>query len=164
MLRERANIDSLTGLYNRWKFNQFINELFDTKSKEFSIFIADIDNFKKINDTYGHMVGDSVLKNIAKILKEHVRDEGLVARYGGEEFVGIVYKSKYEAAKLCDTIRENIEKESLKIFGFRVTISIGMADVNEKENVTELLGLADQRLYKAKEAGKNRVVWSEYRC
>ena len=164
ILRERANIDSLTGLYNRWKFNQFINELFDTKSKEFSIFIADIDNFKKINDTYGHMVGDSVLKNIAKILKEHVRDEGLVARYGGEEFVGIVYKSKYEAAKLCDTIRENIEKESLKIFGFRVTISIGMADVNEKENVTELLGLADQRLYKAKEAGKNRVVWGEYRC
>ncbi|KAF2961733.1 diguanylate cyclase [Fervidobacterium sp. 2310opik-2] len=164
ILRERANIDSLTGLYNRWKFNQFINELFDGKSTKFSVFIADIDSFKKINDTYGHIVGDNVLKNIAKILKEHVHNEGLVARYGGEEFVGILYGEKAKAIKICDAIRENVEKESSNIFGFRVTISIGMADVNEKENVTELLGLADQRLYKAKEAGKNRVVWGEYRC
>ncbi len=161
ILRERANIDNLTGLYNRWKFNQFINEIFDRKSTKFSVFIADIDSFKKINDTYGHVVGDNVLKNIAKILKEHVHNEGLVARYGGEEFVGILHKEKIEAVKTCEAIREKVEKESSNLFGFRVTISIGIAEASEKENVTELLGLADQRLYNAKETGKNRVVWGE---
>lgn len=161
--RERANIDNLTGLYNRWRFNYLLNQKIEDKSKVFSVFIMDIDDFKKVNDTYGHAVGDKVLKVIAHLIKKFVvfesegNTENIVARYGGEEFIGIVNGSKLEAYKICENLRKYLEIESINLFGFRVSVSVGIAESTEKENLTELVGLADQRLYAVKNSGKNRV-------
>jgi len=162
IFRERANRDPLTKLYNRWKFNEVFREYLEkanTKGTEVSIFIADIDNFKKINDSYGHLKGDEVLRGIAKILNDIILDQGVVARYGGEEFVGIFETDKHSCAKICDEIRQKISAESANLFGFTVTMSFGVASSKERKNNTELIGLADQRLYKAKESGKNRVCF-----
>lgn len=159
ILRERSNIDNLTGLYNRWKFNQIIDEGLSSRTMVFSVFVMDIDDFKKINDTYGHVTGDKVLKKISAVLKSFcVDNNGIIARYGGEEFVGIFYLEKKSTAELCNKIREDIIKVSNNEFGFKVTVSIGVADSSERNTRTELLGLADQRLYIAKSNGKNKVV------
>lgn len=158
ILRERSNIDSLTGLYNRWRFNQVIDEELNRKNMLFSVFVMDIDDFKKINDTYGHMTGDEVLKEISGVLKRFVVDRGITARYGGEEFVGLLYLDKNSMVKICNKIREAVSKVTTDKFGFKVTVSIGVADSTEKFTRVELLGLADQRLYKAKNGGKNTVV------
>lgn len=158
ILRERSNIDSLTGLYNRWKFNQLMDEELNRKNVLFSVFVMDIDDFKKINDTYGHIVGDKVLKEISIVLKNLTGSFGITARYGGEEFVGLLYLDKFKAIELCNSIRESIFKMSIDEFGFKVTVSIGVADSTEKITRSELLGLADQRLYKAKNSGKDMVV------
>ncbi|WP_448377892.1 tetratricopeptide repeat-containing diguanylate cyclase [Fervidobacterium sp.] len=163
--RERATRDVLTGTYNRWRFLEILQEYIkepavSKNEKEISVFIADIDNFKKINDTYGHLTGDRVLKNIAAILKDNIGENGIVARYGGEEFVGAMKVDKASCVEICESIRKVIEKISYDIFGFQVTISFGVASSSEKHNITELIGLADKRLYIAKETGKNRVCFS----
>jgi len=163
--RERATRDVLTGLYNRWRFLEIIQEYMEEPAvlqneREVSVFIADIDNFKKINDTYGHLTGDIVLKNIAAILKDSIEEKGIAARYGGEEFVGAMKVDKVMCVEICESIRKVIEKTSYDIFGFQVTISFGVASSSEKHNITELIGLADKRLYIAKETGKNKVCFS----
>jgi len=162
IFRERANRDPLTRLYNRWKFNEVFKEYFEKsviKGTEISVFITDIDNFKKVNDTYGHLKGDEVLKGVAKILEEIISDRGFVARYGGEEFVGVFELDKNSCVSICEEIRNRISSESDSLFGFQVTLSFGVASSKERTNDTELVGLADQRLYIAKESGKNRVCW-----
>lgn len=158
ILRERSNIDNLTGLYNRWKFNQMVDEELNSRNVLFSVFVMDIDNFKMINDTYGHVVGDKVLREISEVLKKSVADRGITARYGGEEFVGLLYLDKNSMVNLCNNLREEISKVTIDKFGFKVTVSIGVATSSEKNTRVELLGLADQRLYKAKNSGKNMVV------
>jgi len=122
----------LTGLYNRWRFLEILQEYMEEpavsrKEKEVTVFIADIDNFKKINDTYGHLTGDMVLKNIAAILKDNIGENGIVARYGGEEFVGAMKVDKARCVEICEGVRMAIEKSSYDIFGFQVTISFGIA-------------------------------------
>jgi len=162
IFRERANRDPLTRLYNRWKFNEVFKEYLEKsviKGTEISFFITDIDNFKKVNDTYGHLKGDEVLKGVAKILEEITSDRGFVARYGGEEFVGVFELDKNSCVSICEEIRNRISSESDSLFGFQVTLSFGVASSKERTNDTELMGLADQRLYIAKESGKNRVCW-----
>ena len=159
--RELANRDSLTGLYSRWYIDRVIDELlkeFSVEGTNFSVFMTDIDDFKKVNDTYGHLKGDEVLKEIARIIKELVGKKGTVGRYGGEEFIGIVMLDKDQAYNLCEKMRTTLEMEMEKKFGFRVTLSIGIASTPEKLTETELIGLSDQRLYRAKELGKNRTI------
>lgn len=160
--RERATINPLTGLYNRWKFNSIFDEYMQnskTSGEEFSVFLCDVDSFKKINDTYGHLKGDEVLRVLAKILEENIESAGIVARYGGEEFVGILKGDKDKCVTLCENVRRIIEDKSAELLGFKVTMSFGISSCREKETKSEILGLADQRLYKAKEIGKNRVCY-----
>jgi len=159
--REVANRDSLTGLYSRWYIDRLIDELlkeFSAGGTTFSVFMTDIDDFKKVNDTYGHLKGDEVLKEIARIIKEFVDEKGTVGRYGGEEFIGIVMLDKDQTYNLCEQMRTTLELEMEKKFGFKVTLSIGIASTPEKLTETELIGLSDQRLYRAKELGKNRTI------
>lgn len=159
--REISNRDSLTNLYSRWYIDKVLSELlkdFKINDTTFTVFMADIDDFKKVNDTYGHLKGDEVLKEIATIIKTFVGKNGAVGRYGGEEFISIVMFDKDETYELCEKIRTAIEEELRKKFGFTITVSIGIASVPERVTETELMGLADQRLYKAKETGKNRTV------
>ncbi|SHH14387.1 diguanylate cyclase (GGDEF) domain-containing protein [Thermosyntropha lipolytica DSM 11003] len=158
--------DELTGVYNR----RFIKERLDveifravTYAKPLAVIMADIDFFKKVNDTYGHMAGDEVLKKFARILQENVRgQEDWVARYGGEEFIICLPNTGKDGAF---TTAERIRKEvaeavvSYKEQEIRITASFGIA-VLEGETLTgdDLIRKADENLYKAKNAGRNRVV------
>ncbi len=150
--------DYLTGLYNRRYAMEFLKRekaLADRGKFIFCVAILDLDNFKKVNDTYGHDMGDKVLSEIGKVLLKSVREYDLVARWGGEEFL-IVFRnaSLEEAYKISERIRKAVEKTSID--GIKITISIGLS-CYKKGDLDSLLKKADDALYKAKKMGKNRV-------
>lgn len=160
-LKTKVALDHLTKLYNKKTFNEFldkhIKEFFDLKDETFSILILDIDNFKLINDNYGHLFGDEVLQNIAEILSSKSRSSDIVSRWGGEEFAIILPKTSIEhAALFAEKIRSTIEN-----FDFRkvdkITCSLGIAQFNNLDTKTDLFKRADDALYRAKSLGKNRV-------
>ncbi len=164
---EAAVYDGLTRVYNR----KHLEERLDSEIQfalrhgtELSVIILDVDFFKKVNDTYGHLAGDAVLKSTAQILAKGLRTEDLLARYGGEEFV-IVTRGipGANAAMLADRLRRGIEVTVVPFeqHQIRVTASAGIASVRccgAKVDKPTLLGLADQRLYQAKQSGRNRVI------
>lgn len=131
---------------------------------EFSVTITDVDDFKKINDMYGHSSGDVVLKEIVRGIISCIRKYDTVGRYGGEEFLIIMPgANKHAAVNVVDRIRRNVEKHEIELTeGAKVTVtaSFGIASFKEDGNSPDdLLVKADERLYKAKRAGKNRVVF-----
>jgi diguanylate cyclase (GGDEF)-like protein len=166
-LYEAATRDPLTRAHNRRSFLERLSAetSYAARHKEkLALVILDVDHFKSVNDSYGHAVGDDVLREVAKVIGSTLRNEDLFARYGGEEFVilarGLSVKN---AAKLAERVRKAFEEKVMAIGKqkFRVTISLGVAELSEcKTDVTgtALLQLADGRLYAAKEAGRNRVV------
>jgi len=160
-----AITDPLTGLFNRRFLEEKLsNELIRAKAYNnyLSIVMADIDHFKRINDTYGHKVGDEVLKALALILKANTRGNDTVARYGGEEFVIILSNvSKYDAYRIAERIRLEVEDTSFEEIGVpeKITVSFGISCFPEDgEDAIDLLKKADQALYQAKSQGRNRVV------
>jgi diguanylate cyclase (GGDEF)-like protein/PAS domain S-box-containing protein len=159
---ERLSItDKLTGLNNRLKLDQVLRyELsqFQRYGTSFSVILMDLDDFKKVNDTYGHITGDKVLIKLADILRENVRDSDTCGRWGGEEFLIIVPKAnEEEAAHVAEKLRKNIEEEKFSIEK-PVTASVGVACIEADSSITKLLSNADKALYKAKKSGKNIVV------
>jgi diguanylate cyclase (GGDEF)-like protein len=119
--------------------------------------MIDIDHFKQINDTYGHIRGDSILKELAAVLKENTRKSDLVGRYGGEEFLVMLVETRIEEGYLtAEKIRKTIE-QSVFAEGPRLTVSIGVEEYSG-EKVSELIEKADKKLYRAKEEGRNRTV------
>lgn len=163
---ERLSItDGLTGLYNRRHFSERIGEEF---SKAFryntplSILIMDVDHFKRVNDTYGHQVGDIVLIAVAQVLRQSVRETDLIGRYGGEEFVVLLPHTDMEqAGAVAEKIRKAISEMPVAEMDRKaVTISIGVAGLGgvAADNVEDLIRHADGALYRAKEEGRNRVV------
>lgn len=160
-----AITDPLTGLFNRrFLEEKLANELIKVKAYNnyLSIIMADIDHFKRINDTYGHKVGDEVLKTLAVILKASVRGEDIVARYGGEEFIILLHNtSKYDAFRVAERIRLEVKDTSFIDIGIpeKITVSFGISCFPEDgEDPIELIKKADQALYQAKSQGRNRVV------
>lgn len=160
--KDRANKDYLTNMYNRRYLLEIGKNLYDSSKKikqDFSVAILDIDNFKIINDTHGHSIGDEVLKKVSSILKSSISSDNLVARFGGEEFV-IVYKqkSKQEVLANLDEIRKLIGliKIKLKEVTVSFTVSIG-ACFEFLDNFDDMIIHADKYLYLAKEAGKNQI-------
>jgi diguanylate cyclase (GGDEF)-like protein len=156
--------DALTGLYNRRHFDNTVEREF-LRSKRYggdlTIAIIDIDFFKKINDTYGHLCGDYVLKEVAYLISDNFRKTDLVFRYGGEEFVALLTETSLESAKIpLERLRKKIENSDFIYAGqkINVTVSIG-ASVNNAETVTEFLDNADKALYKAKNAGRNKLIF-----
>lgn len=154
--------DGLTGLYHHKFFVLRLGEELDRcrRYREgLSLVMLDIDFFKKVNDTYGHLGGDLVLTEIAALLKKCVRQSDISARYGGEEFALLLpYASLEQATQVGERIRAAVEATTFN--GIAVTISIGIAFYSgEEEEVTreELIGAADQALYRAKDNGRNRV-------
>jgi diguanylate cyclase (GGDEF)-like protein len=163
-----AITDAGTGLYNRRHFNELLEKEF-SRAKRFSeplsCLMMDIDHFKKINDTYGHPAGDSVLSEIAALLKKDVRTIEVVARYGGEEFALLLPKTKAkEAVKPAARIAKNISTHQFR--GLPpdrvITVSIGIAGLPDTllTSKEELVRCADFALYKAKRAGRNRIELS----
>ncbi len=156
--------DALTGLYNRRHFDNTVEREF-LRSKRYggdlTIAIIDIDFFKKINDTYGHLCGDYVLKEVAYLISDNFRKTDLVFRYGGEEFVALLTETSLESAKIpLERLREKIENSNFIYAGqqIKVTVSIG-ASINTTETVSEFLDNADKALYRAKNAGRNKLIF-----
>ena len=172
VLKQESITDALTGLRNRRYFDQRISEevALSTRYKlPLTLMLIDVDHFKKINDTYGHTVGDEVLQTLSKIIQNVVRDSDIVARYGGEEIVIITPNTtKEEAAILAERLREKVEQTKVATIAttqevVQVTISIGLCSlspiITDKE---ALLEESDQSLYLAKKHGRNRVVVSNW--
>lgn len=161
LLRAMATRDALTGLHNRHYLSDALKEKISYAMHHrlpLSLMIIDIDHFKRINDTYGHLVGDHVLTAVAQILLEHVRQEDIAARFGGEEFVIVLDNcSVHDACVKAEIIRQMIE--NLYPEGIRVSASFGVVQLSDHlDKPAKLLKHADTALYKAKESGRNKVV------
>ncbi len=164
---ELSNKDSLTDTYNRRFVYEVLSKIIEKGNKNrdlFSVAIIDIDNFKNINDNYGHQVGDEVLVEFTKIVKENLRPDDVLGRYGGEEFIIIVNNADIEkSSKVLERVLANVRKR-LSIFGdyeINLTFSAGVTSCKELEEVElsidRLVEIADQRMYLAKKNGKNKV-------
>lgn len=164
MLRSFMVRDSLTGLLNHTAIkDQLDSEVARAKRQNhpLSFAMVDIDNFKRVNDTYGHPVGDRVIKSLSRLLKQRLRSSDLVGRYGGEEFAVVLVDAETEVAfKMMDTIRRDFSQLRLEAEGkeFSVTFSCGIADIAHYPDANRLSDAADKALYKAKHAGRNRVM------
>lgn len=163
--KEQSTRDQLTGLYNRHymmgRYSVYCGNL-RKQGKAYSFIMWDIDHFKDINDSYGHSVGDEVLKCVSAILSSMVGGDGIVVRHGGEEFLAIIHLNSRAVIGRVEKIRTIVEKEVQEKLNILVTISAGIAFYNEiahSEDRIKLVDLADKRLYEAKEAGRNRVVY-----
>lgn len=158
----RSMVDPLTKLYTRYYLISLLEELFRNASQyydHFSVVMCDIDNFKKINDTYGHLVGDEVLKAIAKVFRENLRSQDLVGRFGGEEFLlAFPHTDAEETVVVLERLRRVLR--GLGQFPFSVTLSFGVAEykAGAVDSVDSLIIKADTALYHAKNTGKDRIV------
>lgn len=155
-----ASHDQLTGLNNRHILNEEGLRKFSRAHRQddkLCIIILDIDFFKKVNDTYGHLAGDNILKAVANVLKINKRDEDLIVRFGGEEFIIILESCSVKDAKIkAESIRQQIE--NLDTDGIKITMSFGIAEISKKYKTFEsLLKDADEALFRAKDNGRNRV-------
>lgn len=167
-VEELAITDGLTGLYVRRYFFERLDEEAARSKRyklKFAFLMFDIDDFKNCNDTHGHLVGDVVLKEVARIIKQSVREIDLVARYGGEEFSVVLTETEKDSAKLvAERIRKRIEGNLFKAYDEQsnLTVSIGLsAYPDDSDKIKELVEKADKVLYQAKAAGKNIVCVCE---
>ncbi len=165
-LQQLSIYDPLTKIYNRRHFMQRFDEEFERARKfkhNLAFLMIDIDNFKKVNDTYGHLVGDVILREVARLIKKNIRGIDLLARFGGEEFSVILPETdKAGAIMLAERINMHICHQPLVAFDEKVLseVSIGLASFPENAvNSDILLEVADKALYKAKTLGRNRVCW-----
>ena len=163
-LLERATKDHLTGLYNRLFLEEALEREVSRANRygfPLSLIMLDLDNFKSVNDRYGHDVGDKVLVRFAQVIKKNVRGTDIPARYGGEEFVVLLpHTGPEEAQRVAERIRSVFERTTFRFNGevFRLTVSAGISSCHAGEcNPRELLLTADKALYSAKRNGKNRV-------
>ena len=167
LLYHKASVDGLTGIYNHVYFKNELNDLYTNEkaiSKGVSVVIYDIDDFKKINDAYGHSVGGTCLKMVANVISKNRTVDSIVARYGGEEFVMILVNvSKQASMELSDYIRKQISENKFFFNNeeIRITVSGG---VSTRENIEKTFSgktffdEADKAMYHSKENGKNKIT------
>ena len=161
---EKAITDNLTNLYNREYLTRYYQQITDLKNDEICICVLfDIDYFKKVNDTYGHVVGDQVLSILSKLVNEYFRKTDILIRYGGEEFILFVKNISYSTAcTKVDNFRKYIESSNRFPQNIKITISAGVVVVDVDEELELLVDRVDKLLYQAKEGGRNRVVFQEF--
>jgi diguanylate cyclase (GGDEF)-like protein len=161
-----ANYDPLTKLYNRRSMERYLDhalELAETEDKTFCLMMADIDNFKSVNDTYGHDFGDAVLVAVSNTLSGNVRQLDRVCRWGGEEFLVLFETNLEMSEQIAERIRTQIARQEV-VHGrnkLRVSLTMGIAEYKEGADINQLVEEADQKLYYGKRHGKNQVVSRE---
>ncbi len=162
-LRAEATHDSLTGVWNRAAIVEILHrELARAQRENTSVaaIMADLDHFKKINDTYGHLAGDAVLREVTRRMRASMRPYDALGRYGGEEFLVVAPGCDPATAfKIAERLRECVSREPVDIFEgpFPVTLSVGVAASRETKEAEQLVQMADAALYRAKTAGRNRA-------
>jgi diguanylate cyclase (GGDEF)-like protein len=155
----KAYTDALTGTYNREYFNTNIEKIINSQhnGSHLGIIFCDIDFFKKVNDTYGHEVGDKVLQKFVQILEKNIRSQDTIIRWGGEEFVILVSVGSMDILiKIANTLKEAVEAEEFELVG-TLTCSFGLSSYVKGEDVLKAIKRADDALYEAKQSGRNRV-------
>lgn len=164
-LQKLSSTDRLTGLYNRGHWEEALKLEYARHCRyghQATLLMFDIDHFKRVNDTYGHQVGDRVIQRVADLVRAHIRDADLAGRYGGEEFAVLLPDTDREGGRmLAERLREAVEAELLEHQGeqVRFTISLGVADLGRPCNDhQQLIEWADQALYASKRGGRNRVT------
>ena len=162
-LKEEANTDQLTGLFNRRKAKEYLAEI---KNADFtngiSIAMADIDFFKKVNDTYGHDAGDEVLKFVANLMKEKSRSTTFLSRWGGEEFLVVLPDCNGDNAYIVlERLRTLIENSVIKVGDqeIRITMTFGLTEFGYDMDEEAAIKEADEKLYMGKQNGRNQVVY-----
>ena len=159
-LERRANYDTLTGIYNRNTFAKIYNYISkDNLSYPIGFILFDLDNFKEVNDRFGHPVGDKVLKAVAEVVRNKLRKTDIFARWGGEEFTILLPHTDAEGSlKVAEKLRKTLENLYIpELNGRKITASFGVTVVKKGEPLEEVFSRADKALYKAKEKGKNRA-------
>ena len=161
-LLKLSQTDALTGIYNRKKLQESL-ELEIKKAyryeQVFSVILVDIDHFKNVNDTYGHLTGDNVIKGICALISQNIRDIDLFARWGGEEFIILINnQTKHQAKQIAEKIRKQISET--KIDTLDITCSFGIAQYEQGDDDKMIFKKADEALYEAKESGRNKVITS----
>ncbi|MBN2659264.1 MAG: diguanylate cyclase [Spirochaetales bacterium] len=160
-LKQMALTDGLTQLYNHsYIHERLMEEISNTKRHELnlSLIMFDLDNFKRINDTFGHKQGDKVLQKVSRSIKDIIREEDVAGRYGGEEFIVILPNTDHDSAfKVAEKIRMSVRDLKWDNSEMRITLSGGVSTLN-KENLNEFIEKTDILLYKAKHAGKDKII------
>jgi diguanylate cyclase len=165
--QREAYTDGLTGLANRKCFDYELASAVEAareRNETLSLLLADIDHFKRFNDTHGHQVGDQVLRLVAQVFTKSVKGQDLAARYGGEEFVVLLPRTSRDgAAALAEQIRQTVAGNRLRLkangqYLGSITLSIGCAEYHRDEPISDLVRRADDALYQAKREGRNRIV------
>ncbi|MDR3393484.1 MAG: GGDEF domain-containing protein, partial [Parasulfuritortus sp.] len=163
--RREATTDPLTGLYNRRAMETHLEELMESEAgTPLSVIMVDIDHFKNINDTYGHPLGDVVIRNVAQTILKCIRGDDFAVRFGGEEFVVLLPETSLDGAtRVAETIRERIaalrlvrRHDNFTLAPF--TVSLGVATRQPGDTQDSLFQRADRALYQSKDAGRNRVT------
>ena len=167
MAENILNHDPLTGLLNRTSMQKILSQNDLYKNRDFAIVMCDIDNFKKINDTYGHGAGDAVLRSLSGIFKNTFRDKDRVARFGGEEFLAVVLGVKKDAAvSIVERVRETLSKNIVEFENIKInaTMTFGVVahDGTGEFSLEKMIKQADNLLYAGKRSGKNIVMSADY--
>lgn len=161
-LMKQANTDTLTGLYNRRRTMEYLEQLLKTPDTQISICLCDIDFFKRVNDTYGHDIGDEVLKKISETFRKRLPPDTFISRWGGEEFLLIFPRLNGDETIIAlETLRQKIKEIVFDggIETFSVTLTYGLVEYDYRSDITTLLKEADEKLYLGKESGRDRIVF-----
>ena len=167
IIKEMSIRDDLTGVYNRRHLMELLEHEYHRISRggaHFSVAMLDIDHFKSVNDTHGHLTGDEVLKAVSDVIRNSLRSADFCGRYGGEEFLLVMTQTNINGALLCaERIRSTIEQSRFTSLGpnFKVTVSLGVTEFTGKEDIPTMIARADKALYHAKESGRNRVEYAD---
>jgi diguanylate cyclase (GGDEF)-like protein len=165
-MRLMAITDPMTKLYNRRYFSEISEDIFSVAKRNghhLGVIMLDIDKFKRINDTYGHQIGDEVIISLANVILTHIRQSDTACRYGGEEFVILLPETDMNGVRnVAEKIRRAVEESKMELpdgVELKYTVSLGIteADFEKDRNVEKVIGRADEALYDAKESGRNRV-------
>ena len=166
-LERLASTDPMTHLYNRRYFGELATTVVKLAKRSglvYSVIMVDIDKFKRINDTYGHTIGDDVIIALAKVLKYNNRESDIVSRWGGEEFVILLPQTKEDGAMIiAERLRKSVEALSVddgndKKLCFTISLGVATADIDDCSDIEDIINNADKALYIAKESGRNKVA------